>query len=365
MAWDKVWVGTTGDYSLYTNWQKISVRNASYAWTASGSGTNEYYLRTAASGDPGIGGQPGGVYINSALATEGTAGSLTAGQWDYADNDTLGYSTIYVRLSGGGDPDAQSADHVQFQSIPVATDNVRIARGSGVISSGMSQSAVAINRFIVEEGYANTIGSATLGYLQIDPDIFVFEGTGAAFINLGSAAIDPEIRNTASAAAGYRGLYLLGTAMDVLNVLKGKVGVAVQAGEVSTVDNVRVIGGSADVWLGSGVTVSTGVDVQAGILTADCTVATSNLRGGTTEATLAAALTTVNLRGGTLLHNSTGTLGTLNWYSGTADWTQSGVERTVTTINAYEGGGTLRFNKQAVTYTNGVVVQDSQSLTKG
>lgn len=89
-----------------------SVRTASYRWTASASGTNEYYLEAAAGGNPGLGGNPGHVIANNTPLAAGTVGSLAAGQWAYADNDTLGFSTIYVRLTDGTDPDSKALDYV-------------------------------------------------------------------------------------------------------------------------------------------------------------------------------------------------------------------------------------------------------------
>ena len=41
------------------------------------------------------------------MSSEGTAGSLTDHQWDYGDNDTLGFNTVYVR-DESGDPDTTS-----------------------------------------------------------------------------------------------------------------------------------------------------------------------------------------------------------------------------------------------------------------
>ena len=95
-----------------------NIRSASYAWTASGSGTNEYYVRTAASGNPSLSDptSTGGVWINGTFATKGSLGSLAAGEWGYGDNDTLGYSTVYVRLSDGTDPDTKSVGYVQHMS---------------------------------------------------------------------------------------------------------------------------------------------------------------------------------------------------------------------------------------------------------
>lgn len=91
-----------------------------YSWTKSGSGTNEYYLQAAGGGNPGVY-SPYQVLINGAYSTEGTAGSLSTGQWDWADNDALGYSTVYVRLSDETDPDTKSPEYVQLEySLTVA-----------------------------------------------------------------------------------------------------------------------------------------------------------------------------------------------------------------------------------------------------
>lgn len=90
----------------------LPIVSATYKWTASGAGTNEYYLELAAGGDPGIPLQDD-VYENSVLMTEGTLGSLAAGETGYGDNDTLGYDTIYVRLTDGADPDTKAAGYVE------------------------------------------------------------------------------------------------------------------------------------------------------------------------------------------------------------------------------------------------------------
>lgn len=100
----------------------ISIRNASYQWTASGSGTNEFYLEAAGGGDPGLS-EPADLYQNGTIMAAGTVGSLSASEWDYGDNDTLGFSTIYVRLSDGADPDSKAADYVEYS----ATDVINVA----------------------------------------------------------------------------------------------------------------------------------------------------------------------------------------------------------------------------------------------
>ncbi|MCK5608531.1 hypothetical protein KAR91_42005 [Candidatus Pacearchaeota archaeon] len=81
-------------------------------WIASGSGTNEYYLLNAAPGYPAS--KPSKVFENDVSLTEAAVGSLAASQWDWADNDTLGYDTIYIRLGDGVDPDTKAASDESF-----------------------------------------------------------------------------------------------------------------------------------------------------------------------------------------------------------------------------------------------------------
>lgn len=96
-----------GDFQVNLFWN--SIRDSSdFKWTASGSGTDEYYMDLSGGGDPSIA-EPVAVYENKAAMTEGTLGSLAAGEWGYGDNDTLGFNTVYVRLSGAAaDPDDAS-----------------------------------------------------------------------------------------------------------------------------------------------------------------------------------------------------------------------------------------------------------------
>jgi hypothetical protein len=116
MALDKdtVWEVRTGgaaDQGGCFWWD--SLVNSTYRWTASGSGTNEYYVELAAGGDPSLT-EATSVYLDGHynLATNGTVGSLAAGEWDWGDNDSLGYSTVYVRLADGADPDSKPTDYV-------------------------------------------------------------------------------------------------------------------------------------------------------------------------------------------------------------------------------------------------------------
>lgn len=83
-----------------------------YRWTRSAGGVNEYFCELAGGGNPGWGVNAASVgYFmigNQTMATRGARGSLANNQWDYGDNDSLGYSTWYFR-SDAGDPDVSGA----------------------------------------------------------------------------------------------------------------------------------------------------------------------------------------------------------------------------------------------------------------
>lgn len=89
-----------------------------FKWTASGSGTNEYYLTNEAGNAMGLSACPEFVFEDAVAGggdylVKATAGTLAAGEWAYADNDTLGFSTIYVRLTDNTDPDGKTDGYVR------------------------------------------------------------------------------------------------------------------------------------------------------------------------------------------------------------------------------------------------------------
>lgn len=364
MPFTKIFGIVSGSYSTATNWKPSDVSSPDHAWTISGSGTNEYYLRTAAAGNPGFVAQPDKVYLNGAEATEGTMGSLTAGQWDYGDNDTLGYSTIYVRTAASVDPDTLDPGYVKFYQTPRAGEHVRFAADSASINSavGLDQSGVAIGDFIVEDGYQGAIGSAVLGYLIIDPDRFEFSGIGASpsYLNLFTANIPIKVHKTGSAANGGRGLYLRGSNLTVADIAGGTIGIASNGGETATVATIRVLG-SANLWLGSGLSLTT-LDQYGGSTVVRCGNTTTRIYGGTITSEEAGALTTLHMFGGNYVYKSTGTIGTVNMRGGSLDCTQSGSARTITTLNKYLGNYSILRNKEAVTITNDLP-QDSYTET--
>lgn len=96
-------------------------------WTVSGSGSNEYYFVRRVS-------DPLQVLYDGSAATEGTLGSLADHEWGYGDNDSLGYSTIYVR-DDSSDPDSLDFGlwQADFWNMESATFDPNSEGGSGLL----------------------------------------------------------------------------------------------------------------------------------------------------------------------------------------------------------------------------------------
>lgn len=110
--------------------ERRNIDTTTFQWNASGSGTDEVFLTLNGGGDPTatltsgtisnprcyfeLSGSTGGS--NMVFMPEGAAGSLAAYEFDYADNDSLGFSTWYVRLPSGAAPPALTCTVVWDES---------------------------------------------------------------------------------------------------------------------------------------------------------------------------------------------------------------------------------------------------------
>ena len=93
-------------------------------WELSGIGNNEYYIINTATKYTST--EPDKVYENNIEMVQGIIGELGIRQWAWGDNDTLGYNTIYVRLSDETDPDTKiSTTYLKRSTITTAGDIFR------------------------------------------------------------------------------------------------------------------------------------------------------------------------------------------------------------------------------------------------
>lgn len=340
--------GTSLSFDADSSWSPINIRSAAFAWTASGSGTGEYYLRTAGGADPStvLTGlvEPANVQANSTALTAGTAGSLTASQWDWADNDTLGYSTIYVRLSDDTDPDTKVDGYVTFTDSPNANDDIYF-RGSASFKGG-DFSNVELDDIIFVAGYTGTVGDA-LNPLKLDmadADRFEFNGTGKAYISLGSAACSPVVNRTGAAANGTAGLYLVeSSALNDLFLNGGTVQLV-----SSSVDDAYVSSGAT--LLGDAGAACTGdIHNNGGTVAWDGAGVDLFNDGGTATIGGTDAWATISCSAGTVNYNSTGTItNAIAVGTGTIDLTETGAGQTVTNVKV-EATGKIVYNSDHTT----------------
>lgn len=87
----------SGERAMYA----AAYDTVAYSWISRGS--SEYSLHSAAGGDPSVR-KPVNVYESESALASGTLGALSASQWAWGDNNSLGYSTIYVQTSDGAAP---------------------------------------------------------------------------------------------------------------------------------------------------------------------------------------------------------------------------------------------------------------------
>ncbi len=116
-----------------------------WAWTVSPADADEFYLTEVLG--PGDINLPVPTAVTEVIGTTDTAmtnaapGALTAGDWGYGDNDTLGFDTVYVFLTATGDPDSQSAGHVKVQNGDIATHPLTTGCATG--ASGVKPNTVS------------------------------------------------------------------------------------------------------------------------------------------------------------------------------------------------------------------------------
>jgi hypothetical protein len=183
----------------------VSLRNPTYKWTASGSGTNEYYVELSGGGDPSLD-APAGIFADDLPFDKGTIGSLAVSEWAYGDNDTLGYITVYVRLADGADPDSKAVDFVQMNNCMMSAGTYAIndidvlsTRGKENIFVGEDVAPV------LSSGYSMTM----IGYAAGHSLIY-----GSDNIAMGRKALYTAENVVGSIAIGNTALYNLETGAD-------------------------------------------------------------------------------------------------------------------------------------------------------
>ena len=246
---------------------------------------------------------------------------------------------------GTTDTDWATAANWSPSGAPASSDNVRFVAAYSNNIAGYNASAVNLADCVVEAGFSGTVGSATAD-LQLSCTYFEFSGEAVTYIDLGSTSVDPRILKTAvSPGTGQYGLYLIGTGIGTLSVEGGSTGLAAVHGQAATAVTIRQRGG--DIRVGSGATV-TNYTGYSGSATVNTNLTTVKLFGGTLTTGEQATVTTLTIEAGTCVANSSGTITTATIHGGNLDLSQTGVARTVSTLNLNPGGG-ISYDPDSVT----------------
>ncbi len=258
---------------------------------------------------------------------------------------------IWLGNDSGNEGDLNVAANYDPSGVPVATDNLTIPAGSNAITLNLTALnnatlSGALGKVVVEPGYAQPTGLSTADW-QFSCTQFDFSGLGLSYIDLEASAIAPEIRATQSAATGYYGLNLIGSALTVVNVIGGSVALAPRITEAATIATLRVVGSTARVLVGRDVTLTTSY-MTDGTVYLYCAATTATLHGGKWYSREVGAIATLNVYGGTAYPESTGTITACNCEGGTTDFTKSGDARTVTTLKQ-NPGATLIYDPAVLT----------------
>jgi hypothetical protein len=297
------------------------------------------------------------------------ASSVTGG-----GSGTIGAVTAVTANSG---PNTYGLAENWFGGVaPTGTDDVVIPPGSPSILYGLDQSGTSLVDFRVEDGYGGTLGGTDGGYLKITASTDVdLEGHGRYWIDFAASSTPTiTIRNSGRASPGVFPVKLKGTDIDTVHIQNGVVGFGVEGDDTTSQCTNFLIGtNNGNLTIGRNVASNAGgayvVNMWGGVLRDMSSNAISTLTMVNGQATIdAGAVTTVNLYGGRMVSNTTSTITTLNIYGGVADFVQSRVARTVTTVNLDpRRGGTaaMNYDPAIVTLTNAIASTDPLSASAG
>ena len=213
-----IWeVRTTGSQTNGAGFHWYPITNSTLKWTLSGSGSNEYFCELVGGGDPGLT-EPSCCCLGNdfILAVNGVVGSLAEGEWDWGDNDSLGYSTVYAKTEGGVDPDTWvSSGYASY---------IAVGYNGGYDYSQQAAAQLSLTN-IASDGAGTTITSATGGFtaLMVGNLMYIGGGTGftagwyeiVSYISTNSITIDRSAGSSKTGGTGkVGGAFSFGGSLD-------------------------------------------------------------------------------------------------------------------------------------------------------
>lgn len=269
---------------------------------------------------------------------------------------TSGTISTTTTVANGSPNDWANASNWSSGSVPANGDTVILENSKIDILYGLDQHAVTLAALNIAQSFTGTIGlprTNSSGYVEYRPQYLQIgatlctigrgdgQGSGRIKIDFYSIQTTCTIQNSGSAAeSGVPSILLKGThASNVLNLVKGSVGVAFFAGESATIATVNVgyyanVNGDSTLIMGSGVSLTT-IKQSGGSVVAESNVTTLTQYGGAFTMRGAATIATATIEG-TLFDESTGTFTTLT-ILGKYDRRHSMAAKTCINISLYKG----------------------------
>lgn len=331
------------------------------AWNASTDGEFSRVTASTAGADVGtLTADDAGVPFTATSSVSGGTGTIGA---------------VTTTTAADGPSFWSSAANWSPSGVPANADNVYLENSSVDILYGLDQSAVTLASLNVAMSYTGKVGLPNVNevgsypeyqdkYLKISADVFNVgggPGGGSGRVKIDAGSVEGVLNVTGTgtpAETGLEAMLFVGTHADnELNITKGSLGVAVEAGQVSTFAAVRVgyqqsPNSDVSLRLGPGVTLAA-VDVSGGVVETNSAATTVGLTDGTLTHK-AGAVTTLNVDGGTVYHTAAGTVTNLNvGDGGSFDRTRTMTGCTVTNCSLY-AGSTLLDPYKTVAFTNGI-----------
>jgi len=276
---------------------------------------------------------------------------------------------IWVGTDTGNEGKFNIAANWLPAGVPVSTDHVYFKNSSQDCDGDLDQSAIDLGSLTIEQSYTGKIGT-TSAYLQISATVVKIgqhfgpsspTGSGRIKLDLGTTAGAVTVYNTSSSPTETTKppvRIIANQANTTIEVRKGKVGIAFDTGETTTIGSCTVSyiahqKTDAEVIIGEGVTITT-FEQTGGNNVLQCAATTVNAEGGSLLTTGSGAIATLNAKDGDVTSDSTGTITTLTITGGDVDFTKSAAARTVTNCTL-DGPGSLKFDPAVVTFTNKII----------
>ncbi len=302
-----------------------------------------------------------------------------------ADTQTLVVSTVTAGTGPYHYDDVDNwvdEDGAPSPAIPVATDTVWLMDSAVDIRYGLDQSAVTLAALHIMKSYTGMVGLPRRNaggyaeyrdtYLQAPATkVYIGQGPGSGSprLKLDTAAVQTAVlvdatgtaEDAAIPAVVWKGTH----AANVMTVNTGDAGVAFFGGEVATLNTLHVgfasnVATDSTVHGGAGLTLDT-ITIEGGSVELNNNVTTLVMQlAGELDIRGTSTVSTLRVDGGTTYYRSVGTVSTLLVSGGGSfDCRRDGQARTVTTATVYEGG-TIRDPAGTVTWSNGIIVSQSQ-----